>query len=478
MNEDFLPAFIALFIALVQLSGIAAALHAVMQARTAQGATAWAVALVSLPYVSLPLYLVLGQKKFRGYILARRARDERVIEYVRSFRERFDYRIAVPGWDSAYEEVLERLSLLPFSASNRAGLLIDGDATFGAIFRGIDEAQDYLLVQFFIVKDDVLGRALRDRLLSAASRGVRIFFLYDEIGSHGLPSAYLNSLRRAGVMVSSFRTTRGLQNRFQINFRNHRKIVIADGRKAFVGGLNVGDEYMGRSPRFGHWRDTHLKLEGPAVQAVQVAFVEDWHWATGAIPELQWDPVAAQGGESHVLVLPTGPADRLETCALFFSESINSAKTRVWIASPYFVPDSQIMTCLQLAALRGVDVRIMLPGKPDHLLVWLSSFSFIKQVEPVGVKFYRYEGGFLHQKVILVDDHTTGVGTANLDNRSFRLNFEITVLVADKNFAAAAAAMLEKDFGRCRQVGPEEYDRRPFWFKMAVQTSRLMAPIQ
>jgi cardiolipin synthase len=458
--------------------GVVAALHAVMSARTSQGAVAWAIALVSLPYIALPLYLVLGRNKFRGYVDARRAGDERVVEYIRAFREQFDYHVPIEGWTKSYEKVLESLSRLPFSNFNRTRLLVDGQEAFGAIFRGIDGAKDYVLVQFFIIKDDSLGRDLRDRLVRKAREGAQVYLLYDEVGCHKLPSSYLDGLRSAGVRVSAFRTRKGHLNRFQINFRNHRKIVVVDGTTAFVGGLNVGDEYMGKSPKFGRWRDTHLEVEGPAVMGVQATFVEDWHWATGTIPELNWKAKKTSGGDNHVLVLPTGPADRLETCALFFSESINRAKERVWIASPYFVPDSQIMTALQLAALRGVDVRIMLPGKPDHLLVYLSSFSYIKQVEPVGVKFYRYEAGFLHQKVILVDDQVAGVGTANLDNRSFRLNFEVTMVVVDQGFAREVEEMLVEDFAHCRQVNAGDYDDRPFWFKLTVQTSRLLAPIQ
>jgi len=461
-----------------ELLGIITAFHAVMHSRTAQGATAWVISLVTMPFVSLPLYWIFGRSKFQGYIKGRRSGDARIDEYLEQFAEQFTSPVPFQEKNRTYAEVLERLAKLPFSGFNRTRLHVDGEAAFGAIFRGIDEARDYILVQFFIVKDDVLGRTLQEKLIAKARQGVRVFFLYDEIGSHKLPGSYLEPLRTAGVIVTPFKTTKGKRNRFQINFRNHRKIVVVDGHLAYVGGLNVGDEYMGRNPKFGRWRDTLVEVEGPSVKFVQVSFLEDWHWATGDVPQLKWKAEKAEGSDTRVLALATGPADRFETCALFFSESINRARERVWITSPYFVPDSQIMTALQLAVMRGVDVRIMLPGKPDHLLVWLSSFSFIKQVEPTGVKFYRYGGGFLHQKVILVDDRISGIGTANLDNRSFRLNFEITMVVVDRVFGAATAAMLEEDFAQCRQVTADEYDSRAFPFKLAVQSSRLLAPIQ
>ncbi|MEZ6072653.1 MAG: cardiolipin synthase [Pirellulales bacterium] len=368
--------------------------------------------------------------------------------------------------------------MMRFSHGNKLGLLVDGDATFSAIFAAIDEAREYLIIQFFIVHDDQLGRALKDRLLAAAKRGVKIFFLYDEIGSHSLPKEYTRQLAAAGIDVRPFHSTRGWTNRFQLNFRNHRKIVIVDGKKAYVGGLNVGDEYMGRSKKFGHWRDTHLEINGPAVHAVQLAFLEDWHWASGSVPTLDWNPRAAHDGNSSVLVLPSGPADDLETCGLFFMHAITIARSRLWIASPYFVPDIHVLSALQLAALRGVDVRVILPRKPDHLLVYLSSFSFLGDAERTGMKVYRYQDGFMHQKTMVVDDCLASVGTANLDNRSFRLNFEITAITDDPAFVGELAEMFEHDFTRCEQVGSEDFTDRSIWFKLGVRLSRLMSPIQ
>jgi cardiolipin synthase len=332
-------------------------------------------------------------------------------------------------------------------------------------------------VQFFIIHDDQIGRELQARLLAKASQGVRIYFLYDKIGSRGLPRRYVRQLRKAGIQARPFRTSRGLGIPFQINFRNHRKIVIVDGGQAYVGGLNVGDEYLGRSPRFGHWRDTFAALSGPAVKAVQLSFVDDWHWSTGEVPDLDWsiDPEASDG--KAVLVLPTGPADELDSCTLFFAQAIEAAKRRVWITSPYFVPNPEILVALQLAVLRGVDVRIVLPSKPDHLLVYLAAFSYLKDTLPAGVKMYRYQDGFLHEKVLLVDDDLAAVGTANLDTRSLRLQFEITLLFADPAFAAEVKRMLEADFASSRPLLMKEIADRSFAFKVVVQIARLLAPV-
>ncbi len=254
--------------------------------------------------------------------------------------------------------------------------------------------------------------------------------------------------------------------------------MIADGRVAYVGGLNVGDEYMGRHPRFGPWRDTHVEVRGPVVQAIQFAFLEDWYWATGEVPELDWTPLPAPDeANKSALCLASDPSDFTETCGLFFMHAINSARERIWIASPYFVPDTALIAALQLAALRGVDVRVMLPQKPDHKLVYLAGFSYIDEAEPSGVKFYRYLPGFMHHKVILVDDDLAAVGTANFDNRSIRLNFELMLVFADRPFVAAVANMLENDFQVCRQARAADVARRPFYFHFAVRLARLFAPI-
>ena len=332
-------------------------------------------------------------------------------------------------------------------------------------------------MQFFIVHDDHIGRELKEALLAKAREGVRVLFLYDEIGSHALPERYLRELRKAGALAHAFITSRDMKTRLQVNFRNHRKIVVVDGLEAFVGGHNVGDEYLGRSKRFGHWRDTHLAVSGPAARGIQLSFLDDWHWSTGLLPELDWSPPARRDGGTAVMVLPTGPADALDTCALAFAHAIQSARVRIWITSPYFVPDQSIVVSLLLAVMRGVDVRIMIPAKADHRLAWLAAFSYFKDTIPFGVKLYRYQDGFLHQKVMLVDDYLSSIGTANLDTRSLRLHFEISFWIADQGFAAEVERMLEEDFSRCRLVTMSEIDGRALAFKVAVRLARLLAPV-
>lgn len=463
---------------LLQVLGVLAAGRAVMEARTAQGAAAWAVALVAFPLLALPLFLVFGQSRFAAYVAARRA----AMAELRHMQQHMHAALRDRGLltDTPYtrDVPFERLAKLPFTGGNAATLLVDGPATFGSIFAGVATAREYVLVQFYILRDDRVGRELQARLLERAAAGVRVHLLYDEIGSFSLPRAYVAALRAGGVEVHAFHAVGRGAGRLHLNFRNHRKIVVVDGRRAWVGGLNVGDEYLGRDPRIGPWRDTHLCVEGPVVQCVQVAFCEDWHWAAGRPLRLQWEPVAAAAAGHAVLCLPSGPADELETCTLFFIAAIGRARSRLWVASPYFVPDEQFVTALQLAALRGVDVRVLLPERSDNALVNLSGWSYVDALEQAGVAMYRYQDGFMHQKVTLIDDDWCTVGTANFDNRSFRLNFEVTMAVLDRGLAAQVHAMLQRDFGRARRMGAADLRARPPWFRFAVRLARLTAPVQ
>jgi len=464
-------------VVVAHIAGFVSSIHAVMSTRTAQGAIAWAVSLNAVPYVAVPAYWVLGRNKFQGYVTARRqvepATDEvtdDALELVRPF-------LLPAGADAEAGRAAERLAEMPFLVGNRSELLIDGDATFASILAGIDAAQDYILFQFYIVHDDEIGRQLQQHLIAKARQGVRVYFLYDEIGSYSLPDAYKVEMREVDIEVFAFNTRQGAGNRFQLNFRNHRKVVVVDGKVAWIGGHNVGDEYLGRDPVFGHWRDTHARIEGPAALGAQLSFVEDWHWATGQIPELSWTPVKALGGDGAVLIVPSGPADELETAMLMFMHAINSAQQRIWIASPYFVPDEGIVAALQLAGLRGVDVRILIPQEPDHLLVWLAAFSYFDDAALTGVKFYRYTDGFLHEKAMIIDNDAATIGTANFDNRSFRLNFEITAVFLDPAFIAEVERMFLADFERAIEVGPAEYTGQPFWFRLGVNLARLTSPV-
>lgn len=462
--------------------GIGSAYDALMKARTAQGATAWVLGLITVPLVALPLYWVFGRVRFSEYVRALRdfyaaldvhLEDPRrglLASHVAHPERRADTRGRIEL------QAFQTLATLPFTRGNRLRLLVDGRATFDALFEGIEAAEHYVLAQFYIIRDDEVGRAFQRRLIERARAGVRVFLLYDEVGCYDLPKRYLQDLREAGVRVSGFSGRRSWRGRFRLNFRNHRKIVVVDGVRGYMGGLNVGDEYLGLDPEIGPWRDTHLAVEGPAVQGLQYAFLKDWYYGREELLEVEWRPTTA-AEDLCALVLASGPADRLETCGLLYTHAIESAEKRVWIATPYFVPDGAVLGALQLAALRGVDVRLIMPRKTDAWMFRFVPFAYLPDVARAGVKAYLYEEGFMHQKILLVDDDYAAVSTANLDNRSFRLNFELTVLAYDRGFCGEVERMLEADLARSTPLTEEDLRDRPFFFHLAVQTTRLMAPV-
>jgi cardiolipin synthase len=338
---------VILIVVVFHVLGLVSSIHAIMTTRTEQGAIAWAVSLNTFPYVAVPAYWVLGRSRFQGYVTARRGEMAEIAGLTEDSRE------AVRAFKRPDEDIspavraAQRLAGLPYLTGNSVELLVDGDATFASILQGIDAAEEYILFQFFIVHDDEIGREVKAHLTERARAGVRVYFLYDEVGSHDLPRAYKEELREAGVEVFDFHTQKGPGNRFQLNFRNHRKVVVVDGKVAWVGGHNVGDEYLGRDPKFGHWRDTHVRIEGPSALGAQLSFAEDWYWATERRLDIDWTPVPSADGDIPVLILPSGPADELETVNLMFVHAINSARerrtafcTRRWCSSTTSSPPS------------------------------------------------------------------------------------------------------------------------------------------
>lgn len=468
---------ISLIFFCVHALGLLTAMRAIMEVRTSQGTIAWVVSLVTFPWIALPAYWIFGRSSFSGYVSVRRKDLREGTPRMQQLMRDLDESGLKDALSRSHARLLENLAKTPFTTGNAAELLVNGEATFRAIFSAIATAQEYILVHFFILRDDALGTELQDALIARAKDGVKCYVMYDEIG-HRPHKKYIQRFRDADVCIVPFNTRQGRSNRFQINFRNHRKIVVVDGRVAFVGGHNVGDEYLGRMPAMSPWRDTHVAVRGPVVQCVQLAFAEDWYWAKHeSLTKLNWKPQRDPDGNAVALCLPTGPADEFETASLYFLHVIHAAEQRVWIASPYFVPDEQLMSALESAALRGVDVRILIPDNPDGLLVGYAVYAYLPTLEKAGVQIKRYLPGFMHQKVMLVDNAIASVGTANCDNRSFRLNFEITMVFSDEAFVRAVENMLQEDMSHCRNFYAKELTNASFFFRLVVRVCRLLAPI-
>ncbi len=462
---------VSLSVLALHATAVLFALRAIRSARTPQGALGWTLFLLVLPWVGVPAFLIFGDFRYHGMVRERRRSDAAA----RTARPDADIgEIEAPAPDrlrAGFEAIADR----PTVGGNDARLLADGDA-FRALFAAIDAAKSHVLIETYILRDDRLGRHLRERLVARAAAGVRVRVLYDPFGSHALDRAYPAAMRAAGVEIIDFHARRGPAwlAPMRLNFRNHRKIAVIDGAVGFTGGFNFGDEYLGRDPVFGAWRDTMVRLEGPVVDQLQAVFAEDWHWASGEHPDLPAPPADAESGVP-ALLLASGPADDRETGMLYFLQAITEAKRRIWIASPYFTPDPGLMNALRLAAARGVDVRVIMADRRDHWLVWLAAFAFLDQMRGSGVRIWRYRDGFMHQKVVLVDD-AAAIGSHNLDGRSCRLNFEASALVFDPAFAETVATMLEADFARA-DLHDRPLAEAPLTVRLGAPFARLFAPI-
>ena len=480
------PAFLFVFTAIFQVVGIYCAVKAVLISRTPQAAIGWALALVICPYLAIPIFLIFGESRFSGYVAATQQSD--YAETGRKQNAKLDaellriqlalkgFEAHLPGKYADCERIAWRLRGLPATTGNKLRLLVDGDEAFPAIFEAIKKAEKYIIVQFFIVRDDTLGRQLHRLLLDAAGRGVKCWLLFDGVGSSKkITQSYVDELRAAGISAQPFVTNRQFGRHFQINFRNHRKLVVADGKIAFLGGLNMGDDYRGLG-FLGPWRDTHIQIEGPAVLAAQLSFLEDWNYVAGEVLDLPAEPKVF--GQQITLPFASGPTENWNISSAVYCQIAHDAQRRLWIASPYLVPDPALRAALAHAALRGVDVRIILPQHADHLLPWLSSFTFYPLMRTAGVKIWRFQPGFMHQKVLLADDDLAIVGSVNLDYRSFMLNFELSTIVYDRSFAIQVEKMLEADFARSLPEDLRKYEDGTLWFRLKCRLAALMSPEQ
>ena len=474
--ESSLSTFSVIAIASVILYTLAivCSVREIMYSRTSQGSVAWLLSLFFLPFPTVPLYFIFAWKQLDDYAQIRDDISQLEADILTQHQPYTDTK-ASSAWP-----VHTRVASLPFLKYNTCELLIDGTAMFDSILHGIREAKKHVLVQFFIIREDSVGKRLAEALIERAKAGVYVCLLYDDIGSRTLSNAYIDRLKEAGVRVSGFNTRHRwlrMLGPMRLNYRNHRKVVVTDGHTCWIGGHNIGEEYLGLTRTFGHWRDTHVKVQGPAALAATHSFSEDWQFATGITLQMELPAQFSKMTGESVMVMPTGPADRLEDCAITFVESIARAQKRLWIVSPYFVPGIEVLTALYAASLRGVDVRVLLPEKADHWLVWLASYAHADNLATHGIKVYRYLEGFLHEKVILIDDELAGIGTVNFDSRSFNINFEITMWFTGRNMIRQTEQMLIQDLEGARQTDNQELQSRRYAFRVLAQAAKLLSPI-
>lgn len=447
----------------------------------------WVAVLFFLPIFGFLLYLVFGQTIYKERIFRLKEEDDRIAKEVIARQEERLSRIHVPLEDKAGDYLNMAAMLLHndgavLTNDNTVAVYTDGNAKFDALMEAIAGAEDFIHLEYYIIRNDTLSRQITSALAAKAREGVTVRVLGDAVGCHGLPKGFFSELIAAGGEVASFFPSKYLHINMRVNYRNHRKIAIIDGTTGFIGGFNIGDEYLGKGP-LGNWRDTHLQIKGSAVHSLQVRFFMDWNYAAGA--DLGFDeryfPVTREGEGAaegaRVQIVASGPDSRGEAIKKGYLALVHNARESVWIQTPYFIPDTSIMDALKMAAESGVDVRIMFPCKPDHPFVYWAGFSYLWELIDAGVRVYTYNDGFIHAKTVTVDGIAASVGSANWDIRSFALNFEANAFLYRGDTPAKLRQIFADDIARCTEVTPEMYSERTRLVRFKESFSRLFSGI-
>lgn len=434
----------------------------------------WILVLVLAPVVGLVFYFFFGHNLSKRRLLSRHARRRIAMQL-----EEADCG-CVPDIPECHRPLadllLETLHAVPLCGS-RITPYTDGAAKIGALLEAVARARHHIHLQYYILADDETGRRLRAALAERARAGVEVRVLYDDVGSVSTRKAFFEEMRRAGVEVHSFLHVQFPHFTSRVNYRNHRKIVVVDGRVGFIGGMNIADRYV-RGTALGPWRDTHFRIEGSGVAGLQAAFLGDWAATTQQrIAGADYYPPAERFTDNVLQIVASGPLGKWRTLLQADCYAIARARRRVWIQTPYYLPSETLNTALQTAALAGVDVRLMLPACSDSRTVDLASHSYLDDMMRAGVKILFYEGGFLHAKLLVVDDDLTVIGSANMDFRSFEHNFEINAFVYDADFAARMAALFGADAVRCRVLTPAGWFRRSRWLRLGESVMRILSPL-
>ncbi|MCY8231076.1 cardiolipin synthase [Priestia endophytica] len=456
-----------------------------LERRNITATWAWVMILGFIPIVGFILYLIFGQNLSKRKIFTW---DKKSKEYIKKIvanqREllqshMFDFHNPINKKHQHLIAMLLNNDRAIFTQDNEVDLFIDGREKFDSLFQDLENAKHHIHMLYYILRSDELGTKLGNLLIKKAKEGVKIRLLYDDMGSRGLSRKLVKSIRAAGGEVEAFFPARFPLVNLRLNYRNHRKLVIIDGNIGYIGGFNVGDEYLGLNEKFGYWRDTHLRVKGEAVHHIQSRFILDWNQASKHDISFKghYYPPASPRGDVGVQIVSSGPDSQWEQIKNGYIKLILSAERYIYIQTPYFIPDDSLLDALRIAALSGVKVKIMIPDKPDHPFVYWATYSYIGELLKAGADVYIYENGFLHAKTIVIDDEIASVGTANIDVRSFRLNFEVNAFLYHYKTAMKLAAIFEDDMLKSKKLTREIYDQRSYYIRFKESISRLLSPI-
>lgn len=473
-------------LAIIFAINIALALTIIFLERKNPSATlAWIMILFLLPVFGILLYVFISQNIARKKIFRLKALEERIIGTALKTQiseiegDTFAYKKPeFREWKSMIR-LHQNLDRSYFTQDNIIDILTDGQDKFDKLMKDIQNATSHIHMMYFIFQNDTLGRAIIDLLTQKAREGVEVRLLLDAMGSSKISPVMLNEYKKAGGKYSFFFPSKIKVFNLKLNYRNHRKLVVVDGKIGYLGGFNIGNEYLGKKKKIGYWRDTHLRITGSSVYDLQMRFILDWRFASKEDLDisLAYFNEPEREGHTGIQIVSSGPDSKHEAIKHGYLKLISSAKERIIIQTPYFVPDYSILESLKNAALSGVELSVMIPCKPDHVFVYWATYAYVGELLDAGAKIYIYNNGFLHSKMICVDGKVASVGSANFDIRSFKLNFEVNAFIYDSVAVSHLEEIFYNDIYYSEELTIEKYRIRPVSVKLKESVSRLLSDL-
>lgn len=446
----------------------------------------WLMLLYFIPILGFIFYLFLGTDMHKRKMFKVKEIEDKLNEAIRQQEHQLrsnELQEHTPDIEGFSDLVMFNLDAVGavLSDTNDIDIFVDGNAKFDALLEDIRQAKEFIHIQYYIIKNDVLFNRIKEVLLQKVAEGVEVRILFDAMGCRSVRKSYWEGLNRQGIKTAEFFPALMRRLHLRMNYRNHRKIVVIDNKVGYVGGFNIGKEYIGLDKKFGYWRDTHLRIKGEALLGLELRFLLDWNYA--AKENLFLDNkymsgiTAGHRDRCDVQIIYSGPDTSLQPIRDNYVRLINKAKKCIYIQTPYFIPDEAMLTALLIAIHSGVEVNLMIPCKPDHPFVYWATYSYMGELIMAGANCYTYNNGFLHAKGLIVDDKAFCYGTANMDIRSFALNFEVNAVVFDELKAREMTEYFNEDLKYCTLVTKDMYARRSLYIRIKEQVSRLLSPL-
>jgi cardiolipin synthase len=461
-------------------------LRIIFETRSTTKTMAYLLFCIFVPIVGINFYLIFGINYWRKRLYDKKmSQDEQILSQLKKDISLYT-KESLQHQDMSDPDNTELASMLmkdlksPLTRKNRVKLLINGEEKFPELMQALEQAKHHIHLEYYIYEQDEIGTAIIELLIQKAREGVEVRFIYDDFGSPSIKKKIEKRMTEAGVQVHPFHKVHFYLLANRINFRNHRKIIIIDGHTAFTGGINVSDKYINNKKSKLYWRDTHLRIDGPGVFYLQYLFISDWNFCcpNALKPEqLHFVPDEVIKENTHVQVAASGPDSAQPSVLFSILQAIYLAKEEILITTPYFIPGDSIIEALRIAALSGLSVKLLVPGIGDSKFVNAASKSNYNELLQAGVEIYLYQKGFVHAKTLVADSKLSIVGTANMDHRSFELNFEVNVIVYERKFAEQMRKVFYEDLQESMKLDPEEWYNRPAYRQFPEKIARLFSPI-